>query len=450
MKKSSNNVYSVAGLSKVFRFTLAQTFKNRTYRMSYIIFIVMMMAMGPINYLGASAGMDAAMSGEAINDEMDLSRIYFVNTTYVPFTSENAELDGTGFAMAELTDTDAIPEALGDDEIAVLIERQKDEDGVLNYVINAVVSDDSSITGGELDALCDHLTERFVQVRREMANLGDTQMSILQKNLERGSAIPYDDYEAKLNATFTDSQFSSYNLLYAIILMILVAMTGSYVVSSVMEEKTSKLVENLLVSVRPLALIMGKILAMMCYVFSMITIGAAGSYISNSIMASYAGESAAMEIGGMLNFSKLFTFAGAKGLLMLPCMILTYFMYSVLAGLLGSACTKLEDSASAIGTVTMINMISYMLGAMIPGMGNETALTIVSIIPFASSSVMPVAFICGKIPVWVFLLGIVLQIIVCAILFLICAKTYRKLLVNDSKKLGFFEIVKMALAKEGA
>ncbi len=449
MKKSNNNIYSVAGISKVFSFTLIQTFKNPTYRRSFIIFAVMMMLMGPINYLSTSAGMNAAESGEALYDEMDLDRIYFVNDTYVPFSSENAELKGTGFAEAELTDAEEVPGALADNEIAVVIERQSDDDGVVSYVINAIVSDQSSITGSELDALCEHLTERFVQARRNMANLGDAEMTILQKKLEQGSAIRYEEYEAKLNATYTDTQFSAYNMLYSVILMLLIALTGSYVVSSVMEEKTSKLAENLLVSVRPLALIMGKILAMMCFVFSMIAVGAAGSYISNTIIASVVGDSVAMQAGSMLNFSKMFTFAGAKGLLLLPCMILTYFMYSVLAGLLGSACTKLEDSSSAIGTVTMINMISYILGAILPNMGNETALTVVSIIPFISSSIMPVAFICGKIPVWVFMLGSALQILVCIILFMICAKTYRKLLVNDSKKLGLFEIVKLALAKEG-
>ena len=203
-----------------------------------------------------------------------------------------------------------------------------------------------------------------------------------------------------------------------------------------------------MVSVRPLALIMGKILAMMFYVFSMIAIGIIGSYISNTLVESIAGPSAASEAGAMMNFSKLFSFAGPKALIMVPTMLLTYFMYSILAGLLGSACTKVEDAQSAIGSVTMINMAGYMVGMIIPGIGNPTVSTVASIIPFVSSYVAPVSFICGRIPLWAFLLGIALQIVVCVVFFLICAKTYRKLIVNDSKKLKFFEIVKLSLAKE--
>ncbi|MBO6208619.1 MAG: ABC transporter permease [Lachnospiraceae bacterium] len=449
MKKSSNNIYSCEGISKVFAFTLAQTFKNRTYRMSFILFIVMMMLMGPINYLGTSAGMNAAESSDAINDEMDLKRILFVNTTYIPFTSANAELADTGFGVAELTDAEAVPEHLADDEIAVLIDRQKGEEQS-TYMLNAIVSDHSNITAAELDALCDHLLERFAQARREVVNLGDTQMEILQKGLQQGSVLSYEDYEAELNAAYTNRQISSYNMLYSIILMILVALTGSYVVSSVMEEKTSKLVENLMVSVRPLALIMGKILAMMCYVFLMIVIGAALSYVSNTIMESITEPSISREVGGMLNFSRLFTFAGAKGILMLPCMILTYFMYSILAGLLGSACTRTEDASSAIGAVTMLNMAGYMVGVIVPNVENHTVTTVVSILPFVSSYVAPVGFICGRVPLWAFLLGVALQIVICVLLFLICARTYRKLIVNDSKRLRFSEIMKMAFQKEVA
>ena len=451
MKKSSNNIYSCAGISKVFAFTLSQTFKNRAYRLSFIIFVVMMMTMGPISYLGAAAGAGAADSSEAINDEMELKNIYFVNDTHVPFSSADAELENTGFAVAALSDIDAVPVKLADDEIAVLIDREN-TDEVDTYVINAIISDDSYISGSELNALCDHLLERFAQARRTAADLGDEQMAVLQKAIQTGGVSTYEEYEAKLNSTYTDSQLQTYNSMYSIVLMILVALTGSFVVSSVMEEKTSKLVENLMVSVRPLALIMGKILAMMCYVFMMIVLGVTGSHITNTIAASIAGPgaSAMAEAGVSLNFAKLFTFAGPKALLMLPCMILTYFMYSILAGLLGSGCTKIEDAANATGTVTMINMVGYMAGMILPMMASDKPIVaiVASIIPFVSSYMAPVCYICGRIPLWSFLLGILLQIVVCVILFLICAKTYRKLIVNDSKKFKLFDIIKLSMAKE--
>ncbi len=447
MKKSSNNIYSCTGLAKVFSFTLSQTFKNRAYRVSYIMFIVLMMVMGPINQLGMSAGMGAAHSTDAINDEMDLKQIYFVNDTYLDFSAEKAELDGTGFAVAKLTDADAVPDKLAADEIAVLLDRQV-IDEVDTYVLNIIAADESDITPIELDALGGHLMGRLEQARRDAADLGEEQMKVLQMAVESGSTLTYEDYEAEINSAYTSRQVSSYNSLYSIVLMILVALTGSYVVSSVMEEKMSKLVENLLVSVRPLALILGKILAMMFYVFSMIVLGMGGSFITNKIAESVLGTPAVQGVADMMNFSRLFTFAGFKGLLLLPCMLLTYFMYSMLAGLMGSACTRMEDAQSAIGTVTMVNMVGYMIGMVLPNVENSTALLVASIIPFVSSYIAPVSFICGRIPLWAFLLGILLQTVICVILFRICAKTYRKLIVNDSKRLKLFEIIKLSLAKE--
>ena len=97
----------------------------------------------------------------------------------------------------------------------------------------------------------------------------------------------------------------------------------------------------------------------------------------------------------------------------------------------------------------MLNMVGYMAGVILPNVENPMVITVASIIPFVSSYIGPVAFICGRVPVWAFVLGVILQIAVCVVLFMICAKTYRKLLVNDSKKMRFVEIVKLALAKEG-
>ena len=212
MKKSSNNIYSCAGVGKVFAFTLSQTFKNRAYRISFIIFILMMVCMGPLTYLGASAGMGAAEGNEAINDEMELKNIYFVNDTYIPFSSADAQLAGTGFAGAALIDAEAVPDKLAKDEIAILIDRQVTDEAD-NYVINGIISDESNISGSELDALCDHLMEHFAQARRDAAELGDDQMDILQKKLQTGSISSYEEYEAEKNATFTDSQLAAYNMI---------------------------------------------------------------------------------------------------------------------------------------------------------------------------------------------------------------------------------------------
>ena len=67
------NIYSLQGFGNVFRFTLRQTFKNKGYLVSFVIFVLCMTLMGPIQYLGQHAGQSAAedgMSFDAVHAEV--------------------------------------------------------------------------------------------------------------------------------------------------------------------------------------------------------------------------------------------------------------------------------------------------------------------------------------------------------------------------------------------
>ena len=57
---------------------------------------------------------------------------------------------------------------------------------------------------------------------------------------------------------------------YSIFVLMLCTFVSSYIIQKVIEEKASKLAELLMVSVKPLAMLLGKILAVMTYVFGLI------------------------------------------------------------------------------------------------------------------------------------------------------------------------------------
>ena len=74
---------------------------------------------------------------------------------------------------------------------------------------------------------------------------------------------------------------------YSILVLMLITISSSYIIRSVVEEKASRLVEFLMVSVKPLALILGKILAVMTYIFVMFAVTAAGLVCSYIITARF-------------------------------------------------------------------------------------------------------------------------------------------------------------------
>lgn len=76
---------------------------------------------------------------------------------------------------------------------------------------------------------------------------------------------------------------------YSILAMILCLMSASYVIRAVVEEKDSRLVELLLVSVKPMALLAGKILAVMAFTFGWLLAMLAGFGVSCGLTAGLMG-----------------------------------------------------------------------------------------------------------------------------------------------------------------
>lgn len=74
---------------------------------------------------------------------------------------------------------------------------------------------------------------------------------------------------------------------YSIVVMILCLLSASFIIRCIVTEKDSKLIELLMVSVSPLALLLGKILAVMTYVLIMIAMMAIGFVLSYEISVEY-------------------------------------------------------------------------------------------------------------------------------------------------------------------
>ncbi|MCR4618570.1 MAG: ABC transporter permease [Lachnospiraceae bacterium] len=447
-KNNANNIYRMDGIGKVFRFTLKETFKNKGYLFSFILMVAMMTLMGPISMLSARASEKAIESGDSMKEDTSATCIYFCNETEITLSEEDLAFKGTSFENIKVQFCDSKSEvpSLGDTEIAVYITLEKDDKSAPVYYVKGVISDESKISSFNIDALCEHIYGKFEKARIH-TYLSDESYSLYAQGIRTGKAYSETDYNDKQNEKVPSSELITYSTVYSIIIMILVSLTVSYVISSVMEEKTSKLVENLLVSVRPLALIMGKVLAMMVYVLSMLILGGIGASISTSVIAMFNTSAVVEEVGQNMDFSVLFGFELWNILILLLSIALTYLMFSILSGLLGSACAKAEEIGPTVAIINLLSMAGYMSAIFIPMIDNKVITIVFSLLPVTAQYVGPIAFVCDRIPGYIYLISLAGQILFIIWLFRLTAKVYRKLIVNDSKKYKLSEILK--LSREG-
>ena len=105
------NIYSFKGISKVFKFTAIQTFKNKTYLISMIMFIFMLTIMSPLMIIMSNQG-EKTVKGIKENavDELKVKSITVVDKAGTGLSREDVVM-----ALPEYNDADI---NLSDDENA--------------------------------------------------------------------------------------------------------------------------------------------------------------------------------------------------------------------------------------------------------------------------------------------------------------------------------------------
>ena len=179
-------------------------------------------------------------------------------------------------------------------------------------------------------------------------------------------------------------------MIFSFAMYMMILMYGQSVSKSVISEKASKLMEYLLTSIKPYALVSGKVIALSATGILQIAIWIAcgvggyigGTYIAESINPDY------------INYvSNIITFFSNEGgvafsigaiVLAIVTIALGFFMYCVLAALIASAISKIEDMSSSQGLFQLPVMIGFMMAYVVPLLGDESLGKLANILPALS------------------------------------------------------------------
>ena len=228
---------------------------------------------------------------------------------------------------------------------------------------------------------------------------------------------------------------------YAIVVMMLCMMSTAFLLRAVVEEKESKLVELLMVSVSPLALLGGKILAVMLYVAALLLLvllagllfgPGTGAEALSAVLPYLTGAD-----GGILH-------AVGTVLVVLVSLLLAYLTLSVVGGIAGACCSNMEDVGSANGAVLLIVMGGYLVSCVVGVVPSHGLAVFASLCPILSLYCAPVQWAAGNVPLAVLLASWALQLIVIAALMLLCARVYRELIVHRGSRVKLKQLLKMA------
>lgn len=234
-------------------------------------------------------------------------------------------------------------------------------------------------------------------------------------------------------------------LMYLILLLY-----GSQVMMGVTEEKTNRIAEVMVSSVKPFQLMLGKIVGIGLVALSQFLIWIACIFLIYNLGK---GGSEGMMAGAVGNIQKVFT--SVNMIMVIVCFIFYllagFFFYSSLYAAIGSAINEdMREAQSLSFPITMLVIFSIAL--MTPAISNPSSPVAVwaSIIPFSSPIVMMARIPFGvpnTVPWWQ--LGLSMGLLIAGFMFTtwFAGKIYRTGILMYGKKPSWKEMMKWAFRK---
>lgn len=440
------------GTGKVFRFTLVQMLKGKANIITMLIFFLFAAGSIPV--------MTLMMGGEQSQfDEAEASRIaavYVRNDTGYELDLESISQRDKFFSDTNFIDTDLMDVEWSEDTYESMVEPteayihlQKDMEK-MNFTIGAYALEDKEFTDGDLDSCAALLGGILDEARYAQQNVAPEQIAALTSPYETKSGSVSEYLEEKEDDF--DTRFGV-QMIYSVALLILCTFVSSFIIQKVIEEKASKLAELLMVSVSPLAMLVGKILAVMTYILGLVLSLAAVVGLSYVITGRFADTSVLYRQIAESGISmETLQVSPVTALILVVSLLLGYLQVSLISGLVGTECSTTEDVEPANMAVVLLVMAGYMIATVAAGVGSNPVLaTVISLCPITSMFCAPVRYIIGDIGFGMLALSWVIQFAVIVVLAYVCARIYRALMMyrgNRMKLSGWITMFRQSSAKE--
>jgi ABC-2 type transport system permease protein len=213
----------------------------------------------------------------------------------------------------------------------------------------------------------------------------------------------------------------------ALFLYIALLTYGAFIAQGVVEEKANRIVEILLSTVRPVQLLIGKVVGIGLVGLFQFTIIGVFAFILTTVtgVLTVPAAGAGVILGGLLWF------------------VLGYFLYAILFAAAGSLVSRQEEVQSVVLPITMLAVISWFvaIGVLTPmfnGQPMSSTGVLLGFVPFFAPVILPTGMATGDIAPWQVLLSVALTLLVSAAATWIAARIYSNsvLRIGARVKLG--------------
>lgn len=314
-------------------------------------------------------------------------------------------------------------------------------------LLKAKVISDKKIDSSVYQVIYQGLNATKQQVLMERLNLDTNTLALLSTNIDIDRVVLSDKKSQDENMSLVMSTvFPSLILPFFMLIIFLVQMVGG----EICEEKTTKSMEIIISNVSPKVHLLAKIIANNLFVL----LQALLLFIYGLIAFFISSRNGSLNIPSEI--TSIWDSLSASGLIndivsllpsLLVLIILSFLAYSLLAGILASMTTNIEDFQQLQTPIVFILLAGYYLAIMAGMFQGSIFLKIAGYIPLISCLLAPTLYIMGEISILDILIAIILLIGLLYLLIRYGMKIYKVGILNYSNEKVWSKFIK-AFRKE--
>ncbi len=434
------------GCMDVFRFTYVQSMKSKAMKITIAIFCVLALLSFPVISLitGEDSDKEETTTIQKAYVYEDNIEIFDYLKTYFDKDSYYSSVELAKVDKATANDIKENKLSLEDNKDIVIDISYCSDETLKDYGLHFMVyyNDLGELTTKEIDELTSFIYDNAKGFLYNSVGVDIETADLLTKY------VTYSIFDLNTDGEIVTDGISDaqYGINYALLMVVLmcISFSGAKVAEQIVTEKSTKVVEYILVSVKPMAIVTGKVMASVAVVFSWLASVVASivvsGFINGAIFAGSKGEFVLPEI--ITNFFDPSVVTGANiftVIISLLILIEGFVFYGFLGGISGAMVSKIEELAEGNKLFTFAMLIgAYLALALImsSSMGDSGwgALNyIVYFLPLSAVFIVPYYMLFGIITPLSGILIVFVNLIFIALLLIFVSRIYEQMIYNSGK-----------------
>ncbi len=435
------------GWKNVFSFNYKQNAKSASYIAVTAIVAVIIFALCIL--------FSVLVAKPSDEDEEEAQEICAVETAYVLDLAGLGELQFEewipelkdayygGLELIQVTDMTeeelSVKAAVESDYTVGIVVKQEEN----TVSVTAVVPSTSDISLNEGQEIADLVVGAVEQARLKTSGISEFKVEQIKKQ----TMISVSKAGEQENVIVYLVQYIA-PAIFGLVLYFLLLLYGQNINQGVSVEKTSKLIETLLTSLHPYALLMGKVLAVVAVALQQFLIWVAalvGGLAAGGFAANYLYPESESGLGVIVDFMRENIGESAFSPVAVVLALITFcggfLFYCVLSGMAGSMVSRPEEAANTQSIFTLPIVISWIVCYFATLMENEGILVVARNIPFTIPFCVPVDLLTGAIGIGQGLLSTAILLIFSVLIIMLSGRIYKGLVLYTGEKITLKSVV---------